>query len=152
VKNVVVLGSSGSIGQNALRVISRFPEEFNIFGLSVHQDTETLSSQISEFEPRVICVSDEDEARAFEPSLPKRKELLRGAEGLEDIASRPEVDIVVNAVVGFAGLRSTLAAAGAGKRIALANKESMVTGGVLVNKIAADGGAERRALQRLSRR
>jgi 1-deoxy-D-xylulose-5-phosphate reductoisomerase len=142
VKNIVVLGSSGSIGQNTLRVISRFPEEFNVIGLSVNKDTETLSSQIRQFNPRVICVSDDEKARALKSSLPKHTELLIGAEGLEDMASRPELDIVVNAVVGFAGLRSTLAAAGAGKRVALANKESMVAGGELVNAIARESGAE----------
>lgn len=141
-KNIVVLGSSGSIGQNALKVIARFPEEFNIFGLSVHQDIDTLLPQVRQFRPRVVCISDTAKAGDLKESLPGDTELLAGAEGLEVLASHPEVDIVVNAVVGFAGLRSTLAAAGAGKRIALANKESMVTGGELVDKIAAEGGAE----------
>jgi 1-deoxy-D-xylulose-5-phosphate reductoisomerase len=142
VKNIVVLGSSGSIGQNTLRVISRFPEEFNVFGLSVNKDTETLLSQLGEFRPRAVCVSDEDKALAIKSKIPKHTDLLTGSNGLEVLASHPEVDIVVNAVVGFAGLRSTLAAAGAGKRVALANKESMVAGGVLVNAIARESGAE----------
>jgi len=142
VKNIVVLGSSGSIGQNALRVIARFPGELNLFGLSVHRDTDTLLSQVRDFRPTVVCVSDEDKSLAIKSSLPTECELYTGAEGLEALASHPEIDIVVNAVVGFAGLRSTLAAAKAGKRIALANKESMVTGGGLVNRVAADTGAE----------
>lgn len=141
-KNIVVLGSSGSIGQNALRVIARFPGELNLFGLSVHRDTDTLLSQARDFRPAVVCVSDEDKSPAIKSSLPKKCELYTGAEGLESLASHPEIDIVVNAVVGFAGLRSTLAAAKAGKRIALANKESMVVGGELVNRVAADTGAE----------
>jgi 1-deoxy-D-xylulose-5-phosphate reductoisomerase len=142
VKNVVVLGSSGSIGENALWVISRFPEEFNVFGLSVHRDVEALLTQIKKYKPRAVCVSDEDKAQAYKSSLSKHTEFFAGAKGLEDLASHADVDIVVNAVVGFAGLRSTLAAARAGKRIALANKESMVAGGELVNKICAEYGAE----------
>jgi 1-deoxy-D-xylulose-5-phosphate reductoisomerase len=142
VKNVVILGSSGSIGQNALWVISRYPEEFNIYGLSVYGDTETLLSQIKSYKPISVCVSDEKKAMKFRSSLPGGVELLSGAGGLEDLASRPEVDIVVNGVVGFAGLRATLAAAAAGKRIALANKESMVAGGELVAKAVTVGGAE----------
>ncbi|UCC78392.1 MAG: 1-deoxy-D-xylulose-5-phosphate reductoisomerase [Candidatus Zixiibacteriota bacterium] len=141
-KNIVVLGSSGSIGKNALWVISRFPEEFNIFGLSVHSDTETLLSQIKNHNPDIVCVADDKQARHIKSSLPKDTKLLQGAKGLEDLASHPHVDIVLNAVSGFAGLRSTLAAARAGKRIALANKESMVAGGELVKKIAAEYGAE----------
>lgn len=123
-------------------VVSRFPEEFNIFGLSVFGNTETLSSQIAEFRPSAVCVVDENKASVFRKSSPQNVELLSGSEGLEELVSRPEVDIVVNGVVGFAGLRSTLAAARAGKRIALANKESMVAGGELVNRTAAASGAE----------
>ncbi len=141
-KNIVVLGSSGSIGKNALWVISRFPEEFNVFGLSVKSDTETLLSQIKEYTPDVVCVANEDRARDFKSSLPEDTELFTGPKGLEDLASHPDVDIVLNAVSGFAGLRSTLTAARAGKRIALANKESMVAGGKLVNKTVAEYGAE----------
>lgn len=141
-KNIVVLGSSGSIGKNALWVISRFPEEFNIFGLSVYGDTETLLSQIREHKPEIVCVADEQRARDIKSAIPKGTKLLSGADGLEDLASHPDADIVLNAVSGFAGLRSTLAGSRAGKRIALANKESMVAGGELVNKTVAEYGAE----------
>ncbi len=141
-KNIVVLGSSGSIGKNALWVISRFPEEFNISGLSIHSDTETLLSQINNYNPHFVCVADDERAAHIKSLLPKGIELLQGAKGLEDLASHPDVDIVLNAVSGFAGLRSTLAAARTGKRIALANKESMVAGGELVNKTVAEHGAE----------
>ncbi|UCE67109.1 MAG: 1-deoxy-D-xylulose-5-phosphate reductoisomerase [Candidatus Zixiibacteriota bacterium] len=141
-KNIVVLGSSGSIGKNALWVISRFPEEFNVFGLSVHRDTRTLLSQIKEYRPRAVCVSYKDRAEALGSPLPEDTELFAGPNGLEDLASHPDVDIVLNAVSGFAGLRPTLAAARAGKRVALANKESMVAGGELVNKTVAEYGAE----------
>jgi 1-deoxy-D-xylulose-5-phosphate reductoisomerase len=142
-KNIVILGSSGSIGKNALWVAERFPEEFRIFGLSVHSNIETLNEQIGRYNPRLVCVSDESAAGRFlSAKTGKTVDGCSGENGLGELASHPDVDIVVNAVVGFAGLRSTLAAARAGKRIALANKESMVAGGDLVNKTIEDNNAE----------
>lgn len=141
-KNIVVLGSSGSIGQNALWVASRYPEEFNIFGLSVHNNIDTLETQIEKYKPEVICVSNENVASRIDSKSFGGIEIVSGAAGLEKLVSHPEVDIVVNAVVGFAGLRSTYAAAKAGKKIALANKESMVAGGELINRTVASNDAE----------
>ncbi len=142
-KNIAILGSSGSIGKNALWVASRFPEEFRIFGLSVHSNIEALDEQIGKYRPQIICISDGGAANRFlSMAANKSIDVYSGEEGLEKLASHPDVDIVVNAVAGFAGLRSTLAAARAGKRIALANKESMVAGGDLVNRIIKDHNAE----------
>jgi 1-deoxy-D-xylulose-5-phosphate reductoisomerase len=140
---LTILGSSGSIGQNALWVANRFPGELKIFGLSVNSNTPTLTEQIKHFRPQVVCVVDHAAASAF--AIDARAlgvELLSGESGLETLAAHPDADIVLNSVVGFAGLRSTLAAARAGKRIALANKESMVAGGELVNKTVREGNAE----------
>jgi 1-deoxy-D-xylulose-5-phosphate reductoisomerase len=140
---LTILGSSGSIGQNALWVANRFPGELKIFGLSVHSNTATLTEQIKHFRPQVVCVVDRVAASAF--TIDARAlgvEFLSGEEGLETLAAHPDADIVLNSVVGFAGLRSTLAAARVGKRVALANKESMVAGGELVNKTVRDGNAE----------
>ncbi len=142
-KNIAILGSSGSIGKSTIWVASRFPEEFRIFGLSVHSDIETLNEQIKSYNPQIVCISDREAAHRFRSMRVDRSiDLYSEQEGLEKLASHPDVDIVVNAVVGFAGLRSTLAAARAGKRIALANKESMVAGGDLVNKTVEDHNAE----------
>jgi 1-deoxy-D-xylulose-5-phosphate reductoisomerase len=142
-KNIAILGSSGSIGKNALWVVSRFPEEFRVFGLSVHSDIETLDEQIEKFNPRIVCISGREAARSFHSKgVNESIDVYSEADGLENLASHPDADIVVNAVVGFAGLRSTLAAARAGKRIALANKESMVAGGDLVNRTVKDYDAE----------
>lgn len=142
-KNIAILGSSGSIGKNALWVVSRFPEEFRILGLSVHSDLETLDEQIEKFNPRIVCISDREAASRFlSRAVNESIDVYSEADGLENLASHPNTDIVVNAVAGFAGLRSTLAAARAGKRIALANKESMVAGGDLVNRIVEDHNAE----------
>ena len=142
-KNLAILGSSGSIGKNALWVASRFPEEFRIFGLSVHSDIETLDEQVKKYSPQIACISDSEAANRFlSMRVHKSIDVYSEESGLEKLASHRDVDIVVNAVVGFAGLRSTLAAARAGKRIALANKESMVAGGDLVNRTVKDYKAE----------
>lgn len=121
----------------------RFPEELNVFGLSVHSNTAILGEQIKRYRPRIVCVADQAAAEAFSPEAKALGvDLLAGETGLETLAGHRDADIILNAVVGFAGLRSTLAAARAGKRIALANKESMVAGGVLVNETARSGNAE----------
>ena len=140
-KNLALLGSSGSIGKNALWVAERFPEELNIFALSVYSDITALAEQAKRYKAKIICIANPEAAANHNEDFGDA-ELFIGQEGLERIASHPEIDIVVNAVVGFAGLRSTIAAAKAGKRIALANKESMVAGGDLVNAIAAANKAE----------
>lgn len=141
-KNIVILGSSGSIGKNTLWVAERFPEEFRIFGLSVGSDVAAIRDQVKQYGPEIICVADEEAANNLSKNLDPNLSLLSGQDGLEELVSHPDVDIVVNGVVGFAGLRSTLAAARAGKKIALANKESMVAGGELVNREVQAGGAE----------
>ncbi|MEE9555584.1 MAG: 1-deoxy-D-xylulose-5-phosphate reductoisomerase [candidate division Zixibacteria bacterium] len=139
--NLAILGSSGSIGKNALWVAERFPEEFSVFALSVYSDIAALAEQVSRYKPKIVCIANPDTAVNLDADLGD-SELVIGEKGLEKIASLPEIDIVVNALVGFAGLRSTIAAANTGKRIALANKESMVAGGDLVNAIAAANNAE----------
>ncbi len=142
-KNFVILGSSGSIGRNALWVVDQYPEELNIYGLAVGANVGTLIDQIGRYHPSVVCIADDNAARNFKPEAKRLGvRLFSGQDGLEALVSEPDVDIVLNAVVGFAGLRSTLAAAKAGKRIALANKESMVAGGELVNRTLREGGGE----------
>ncbi len=142
-KNLVILGSSGSIGKNALWVAERFPEELKIFGLSVNSDITALTEQVKKYHPSVVCVSDDKTAAKFIPAAKSLNvELLSGESGLEALSSIADVEIVLNSVVGFAGLRSTIAAARAGKRIALANKESMVAGGQIVNDAVSLGAAE----------
>ena len=142
-KNIAILGSSGSIGKNALWVASRFPEELRVYALSVNTDIATLTSQIEECSPSVVCVADEKAAEQLKAEFPNPEfDILTGEDGLTQIAAHPDVDIVLNAVVGFAGLKSTLSAAKAGKRIALANKESMVAGGDLVNEYIKEYNAE----------
>jgi 1-deoxy-D-xylulose-5-phosphate reductoisomerase len=142
-KNIAILGSSGSIGHSTLWVVDQYPEEFNIFGLAVGSNLQALSAQIKKYHPSVVCAADDNAKAEFAPEAKRLGvTLLSGQAGLEALASDSDVDIVLNAVVGFAGLRSTLAAARAGKRIALANKESMVAGGELVNRTLRGGAGE----------
>lgn len=124
-KGVAVLGSTGSIGQSTLNVLRRHPDRFRLVALTAGSNAELLGRQISEWKPRFAgLVSGE------------------GPACLLEAATQPEADIVVNAVVGFAGLAATLAALRAGKRVALANKESLVVAGELVRAAAQAGGGE----------
>jgi 1-deoxy-D-xylulose-5-phosphate reductoisomerase len=132
--NVAVLGSTGSIGQSALRVIARHPERFRVAALTAHSNGALLAEQVAAVRPAFVgLVHDGDVPRAG---------WQLGVESLVAAAVHPDVDVVINAIVGAAGLDATLAALEAGKRVALANKESLVVAGALVAAAAARGGGE----------
>ena len=130
--NIAVLGASGSIGTAALDVIAASDGVLRAAALSVHHDTAKLAEAACRFRPAVVAVADEHADRTPLSRLPAETEVLFGPESLETIARRADIDTVLCAVVGCAGLRSTLAAVEAGKTLALANKESLVTAGELV--------------------
>jgi 1-deoxy-D-xylulose-5-phosphate reductoisomerase len=134
-RSVTILGSTGSIGTQALDVVRRNPERFKVVGLSVAgTNQELLIGQIREFLPPLVAIADEaaaDEVRASLSSL-RGVELLVGPEATERLAADTEADIILNALVGSSGLAPTLAALQSGKTVALANKESLVVGGELV--------------------
>jgi len=135
VKRLAVLGSTGSIGQQTLQVVRAFPGKFHIVGLAARKSIDLLEKQIDEFKPRfVYCQDREVPARLVNTEY----ELL----SLEDIASHPEVDTVVIATSGKSGLASTLAAVKAGKKICLANKESLVIAGEIITNEAEISGAQ----------
>ena len=139
-KNIAILGSTGSIGQSALSVIRAFPE-LHAVAISGHQNLPRLVEQAREFSPRYLIATDSDAARNFEfPDLPGT-EILIGPEGLDRIAALPEVDIVLAAIVGIAGLQSTWTAIENGKTVALANKETLVVAGHLMTELAQRSGA-----------
>ncbi|MFZ5828538.1 MAG: 1-deoxy-D-xylulose-5-phosphate reductoisomerase [Planctomycetota bacterium] len=139
---VAVLGSTGSIGRSTLEVLTGLGEGWHAFALSAHRQASLLLAQAQDKRPRLIALTDpESEAAVDSSKLPQGTEMVRGCDALERIAAHPEVDIVVSAIVGSAGLRSTWAALDAGKRVALANKESLVVGGPLVTRLAAERGA-----------
>jgi 1-deoxy-D-xylulose-5-phosphate reductoisomerase len=131
-QNITVLGATGSIGVNTLDVIARHPERFCVVGLSAHRQTDRLFEQCRRFRPRYAVVDGAAHAQSLQRRLRSEgcpTEVWAGDQALEAIASLPEVDTVMAAIVGAAGLRSTLAAARAGKKILLANKESLVLAG-----------------------
>lgn len=141
-RNVAILGSTGSIGRSTLEVIQACGEELAPVALSANSSFELLLAQAREIQPRWVVATDAEEAARFDwKDLPQQTELLTGAEGLEAVASHPDVDVVVAAIVGSAGLRSTWAALEAGKTVALANKETLVMAGPLVMELAQQRGA-----------
>jgi 1-deoxy-D-xylulose-5-phosphate reductoisomerase len=140
VKRVLILGSTGSIGTQALDVISRAPDLFEVVGLSAGRDHETLVAQAREFGVGTIALADADAgARAAESWT--RGEVLRGPEGLIALVAESHADLVLNAIVGSAGLGPTIVALTEGMDVALANKESLVVGGELVTALAEATGA-----------
>ena len=133
-KNLCVLGSTGSIGTNTLDVVRKFSNNFNVFALSVYSKTELLLKQIKEFKPKYAVICSDKAYKEFDKSACPDTEILFGDQGLETIATHKKVDLVVNALVGFSGLKPTIAAINKKKHIALANKETLVVAGEIVLK------------------
>ncbi len=134
---VAILGSTGSIGVSALSVMERHPDRFQVVGLAAHRSVDLLEEQVAAFRPGCVVVADES-ALDGRPELAAR--WMAGRDELLALAEAPDVDVVVNALVGSVGLEPTIRALAAGKRLALANKESLVAGGPLVMEAAARGG------------
>ncbi len=141
-KRLVVLGSTGTIGVKALEIAERFPERFQVVGLAAGANVDLLAEQTVKLNPRHVSVADEASAEALAEKINGgRTQILFGPQGLVSVAQSVEADVVLSAVAGFAGLAPTLAAAKAGKTIALSNKESLVAGGELVMAAARRSGA-----------
>jgi 1-deoxy-D-xylulose-5-phosphate reductoisomerase len=140
---VSVMGSTGSIGVNTLDVIRRHPDRFEVYALSANSSVDLMLSQCLAFSPRYAVMTDEMAATLLRQRLPDHAvtEVLHGEPGLTQVVSAPEVDVVMAAIVGAAGLPSTLAAAQAGKTLLLANKESLVMGGHLLMQAVREAGA-----------
>jgi 1-deoxy-D-xylulose-5-phosphate reductoisomerase len=146
-KQVAILGSTGSIGCNTLRVIDAFPEEFGVAALGAGRNVEVLAEQVARYRPDVVAVADASAAASLRALLRERrvdepKEIGIGLEGLIDVATCDGVEIVIGAVVGALGLVPTLRALELGRRVALANKETLVVAGELMAAAAARSGAE----------
>ncbi|MGD8962628.1 MAG: 1-deoxy-D-xylulose-5-phosphate reductoisomerase [Desulfobacterales bacterium] len=138
-KHLSILGSTGSIGRNALKIVEMFPQHFTINVLAAKTNTDLLAAQINQFAPQLAIVFDAESAQRLKQALGagSKTEILYGDEGYQAAASYDGVDIVLTAVVGAAGLKPTLAAIEAGKTIALANKETLVMAGEIVTRNAA---------------
>ncbi len=139
-KRLAILGSTGSIGVQALDVAARFPERFQVFALAAGRNAARLAEQARRFRPHLVAVADERAAREIRGALPPGTELLAGEAGAVQVAAHPDVDFVLAAISGGAGLGSTAAAVEAGKAIGLANKESLVLAGELLMARAAEKG------------
>ena len=138
-RSVVLLGSTGSIGTQALDVIRRNPDRFRIVGLAAGgRDPQALAAQVAEFRPEVVAVGRPEAVAAVRDAIGPDVRVLGGPEGVEEIAGRP-CDVVLNGLDGALGLPATLAALHAGSTLALANKESLIIGGPLVKRAAAPG-------------
>lgn len=139
-KNITVLGSTGSIGVSALDVIARNPEMFNVVGLAAGKNVRLLQKQIEKFQPHIVSVSDTESAADLRRHLSKKikTKIVSEQEGAIEVASLQNTDVVISAISGAAGLIPTLTAIDAGKDIALANKETMVMAGSIVKKRAKE--------------
>ena len=144
-QNVTVLGSTGSVGVNTLEVLAAHPELFDVFALSAATQTELMLAQCARFKPRYAVMASLPHAHQLAQKLKDKSlktEVLQGQSALEIIASHEDVDAVMAAIVGAAGLVSCMAAARAGKRLLLANKEALVVGGDIFMQAVRTGGAQ----------
>ncbi len=139
---MAILGSTGSIGVQALDVVGRFPDRFEVVGLAAGKNAPLLLEQIRRHRPRLVAVADPQAARAVREAAPTGIEVLDGDAGASAVAAHPEVDFVLAGISGGAGLRSTAAAIEAGKAVGLATKESLVLAGELLLARAAARGVQ----------
>lgn len=136
-KQIAILGSTGSIGTQTLDVVRQHPEEFSVYALSAHRSVDLLIQQALEFNPAVVCIADE---RLYQPLREALSDLpiqvMAGEKAITDMVTMPAIDVVVAAMVGYAGLKPTIAAIKAEKTIALANKETLVVAGEIICRLA----------------
>ena len=140
-KSIIILGSTGSIGTNTLDIVRRFPDEFCVVGLTAGNNIDKLETQIRQFKPKAVAISTESSAALLRhrcADLPV--EIMAGEEGITQVASELDAELVISAIVGAAGLVPTLSAIRSGKYIALANKEPMVMAGKLMQDEARKHG------------
>jgi len=141
-KRIAIFGSTGSIGTQALEVIAANPDKFSVEILTAHTNDEMLIKQALQFEPNMVVIGDEKKYQKVKDALSKTNvKVFSGEDALEDVASMDCYDVMVAAIVGFAGLKSTLKAIENGKIIALANKETLVVAGDIVMRKAAENKA-----------
>lgn len=141
-RNVVILGSTGSIGRQTLDVIDRYPDRFRVLGLAARNEADMLGEQAARYHPQMVALTDKDAYQEFKNAASTPAEILFGLDGLCELAVLPEADIVVIALSGAVGIKPTLAAIDGGKRIALANKETLVAAGDIVMQAVAYKGVE----------
>ena len=134
-QNLAILGSTGSIGTQTLDIVRQHPERFKIFALTAHKNSALLAKQINEFCPAFAVITDEAAYNNLRNEDHGQTKLLFGYSELYELVKHPDIDVVLNSLVGFAGFQPTFNALEAGKRVALANKESLVVGGELISEL-----------------
>ena len=141
-KNITILGATGSIGLNTLDVVSRHPDQFSVFAVSANSDWKSLIQICKDHQPSFAVLSEKASAEKLRAVVSPGVQVLCGEDSLDEIAAHPNTDFVMAAIVGGAGISSTFSAAKAGKRIMLANKESLILGGNLLMGLVKNSGAE----------
>lgn len=140
-KRIVILGSTGSIGKNALNVVRHLKHEFQVTALAAKSNIDILEEQAKEFNPAIIAVYDKEKACELQKRLPHHF-IVGGMEGLLAVAAYEDADFVISAIAGTIGLQPTIAAIKAGKDVGLANKEALVSGGALVMRLVKEAGIQ----------
>lgn len=131
-RNLIILGSTGSIGRSTLDIVDSFPGQFTVLGLAAFSNAELLAEQCRKYQPKSICLVSETSVNKLRQLLPNQNvEILSGESGLAELTKLPDADLVLNGIVGAAGLRASLETVRQGRLLALANKESLVAGGPL---------------------
>ncbi len=142
-ENIAILGSTGSIGRSSLEVMDKLSHRFRVVGLAAGRNIKLLEEQVEKFKPKIVSLEREEEAEQFRRKFKDRSiHITFSQEGAEEVASYKENDIVISAITGIDGLRPTLAAVGSGKKVALANKESMVVAGPILQHLMEKSGAQ----------
>jgi len=139
-KNIVVLGSTGSIGTQTLEVLDKFPDSFQVVGLAAGSSLQKLATQVNKYRPKIVSVGTDDDIPRFQSLIPSDVEIVSGVQGMAEIARMAAADVVVTSITGTLGLLPTVEAINAGKDIALANKETLVAAGEIVMKLAQQKG------------
>jgi len=134
-KNIGILGSTGSIGKNSLEVISNLEKGYRIVYLTTNKNIELLEKQIKEFKPKAVAVIDKSFAMKLKKRINNSVQLFSGEEGLLQLIESYDVEVVINSLVGFAGLRPTVELIKRGVTIALANKETLVAAGDVIKQL-----------------
>jgi len=134
-KKILLLGSTGSIGLSTLEIVRSMPDQFEIVGLGVNNNIDKLEEQIKEFRPKSVVVTNKKNAEELKSKIKDSCDIYSGNEGLIEITKHAEYDILLSAIVGFAGLRPTIEAIKRNKKIALANKETLVVAGELIKNL-----------------
>ncbi|MFN3467656.1 MAG: hypothetical protein ACK4WF_08155, partial [Candidatus Brocadiales bacterium] len=140
-KRIAILGSTGSIGRNALEVVRSLGKDYRVTALSTYQNWELLAQQVAAFRPSRVAIVDEESYRLLKRKISINSvKILAGEDSLEELASGEDVDFVLSAIVGAAALPATLAAIREKKAVALANKEALVVAGEIITGLASKMG------------